>query len=181
MRIYAYEVRDDEKLYFENLAAELNLDIESKPDILSDEEICRMEEGSGLTVLGMRHYGSKVMEMLSQRGIQFLSTRTIGYNHIDIEAAKRYGIHVCNARYAPNGVADYTVMMILLCLRNYKMALWRMQVNDYSLGGMIGRELRNMTVGIIGTGRIGTQVIRELSGFGCRILCASRHENPEAA
>ena len=57
MRIYAYEVRDDEKLYFENLAAELNLDIESKPDILSDEEICRMEEGSGLTVLGMRHYG----------------------------------------------------------------------------------------------------------------------------
>jgi len=181
MKIYAYEVRDDEKLYFGKLAAELDLDIESKPDILSDDEIGGLEEGSALTVLGMRHYGNREMEMLSQRGIRCLSTRTIGYNHIDLEAAKHFGIHVCNARYAPNGVADYTVMMILLCLRNYKMALWRMQVNDYSLGGMMGRELRNLTVGIIGTGRIGMQVINELSGFGCRILCTSRHENPEAA
>ena len=70
-------------------------------------------------------------------------------------------------------------MMILLCLRNYKQALWRTQVNDYSLSGLIGRELKDLTVGIIGTGSIGATVIRELSGFGCRIICCSRHENEE--
>ena len=66
---------------------------------------------------------------------------------------KKIGIHVCNAQYDPHGVADYTIMMILLCLRNYKQALWRTQVNDYSLGGLIGRELKDLTVGIIGPGR----------------------------
>ena len=67
---------------------------------------------------------------------------------------------VCNSNYAPNGVADYTVMLMLLSLRKYKPALWRAQVNDYSLAGLQGRELRNLTVGILGTGKIGAAVIK---------------------
>lgn len=181
MKIMAYEVREDEIEYFEKLSKELGMEIQTSPEVLKDEDIIGMEEGTGVSVLGMRHYGEEEMKLFSEHGVRALSTRTIGWNHIDMGAAKKYGIHVCNARYAPNGVADYTVMMILLCLRYYKMALWRMQVNDYSLDGMIGRELRNLTVGVIGTGRIGTQVLKNLSGFGCRLLCASRHESPEAA
>lgn len=72
-------------------------------------------------------------------------------------------------------------MMILLCLRNYKQALWRTQVNDFSLTGLIGRELKDLTVGIIGTGQIGSTVIKELSGFGCRILAYNRHEDLDVA
>ena len=79
---------------------------------------------------------------------------------------------MCNSNYAPNGVADYTVMLMLLSLRKYKPALWRAQVNDYSLAGLQGRELRNLTVGILGTGKIGAAVIKNLSGFGCRILAS---------
>ena len=51
-----------------------------------------------------------------------------------------------------------------------KPAIWRMQVNDYSLEGLLGRELRTMTVGVMGTGRIGRAVIDYLGGFGCKIL-----------
>ena len=69
-------------------------------------------------------------------------------------------MRVCNANYAPNGVADFTVMMMLLVLRNYKPSLWRGQVYDFSLEGLQGREMRSLTVGIIGTGRIGTAVIQ---------------------
>ena len=103
-------------------------------------------------------------------GIRYLSTRTIGYNHIDLDCAHSLGIRVCNASYAPNGVADFTVMMILMCLRNYKQAMWRSKVNDFSLSGLMGREMRNLTIGIMGTGRIGRAVIQNLSGFGCRLL-----------
>ena len=63
----------------------------------------------------------------------------------------------------PNGVADFTIMMMLMCLRQYKQALWRGQVNDFSLSGLMGREMKDLTVGVMGTGRIGAQVIRELS------------------
>ena len=54
-----------------------------------------------------------------------------------------------------------------MTLRNYKPALYRINVNDYSLNGLIGKELHDMTVGIIGTGKMGAAVIQNLSGFGC--------------
>ena len=60
-------------------------------------------------------------------------------------------------------------MLMLMALRNYNPAMWRQQVNDYSLAGFGGRELRTLTVGVMGTGRIGRAVIEYLSGFGCKI------------
>lgn len=179
MKIYAFEVRDDEKKYFRALAEKTGSEIIPDPGGLTPDRIRELEPGCGVSVLGMYHYGKAELDLLKKQGICCLSTRTIGHNHIDIDHARKIGLHVCNARYDPNGVADYTIMMILLCLRNYKQALWRTQVNDYSLRGLMGRELKDLTVGIIGTGSIGRTVIRELSGFGCRILCSSRHENEE--
>lgn len=179
-KLYAFEVRRDEEEFLKKFAGEHETELVCSPKILTLEQIPQLETGSGVTVLGMNHYGEAEMRAFAQREIHYLSTRTIGYNHIDLDAAKRFGIHVCNASYAPNGVADYTVMMILLCLRHYKQALWRMQVNDFSLPGLLGKEMKDLTIGVIGTGRIGAQVIKNLSGFGCRLLCYSRHRNPEA-
>lgn len=177
MKIYAFEVRDDEIPYFNRLKEEYGLDLTLSKEILSLEGIENLEDYSYVTVLGLHRYGLQEMEAFKKKHIDCLTTRTIGYNHIDLDAAKECGIHVCNASYAPNGVAEYTIMMILLCLRNYKQALWRSQVNDYSLAGLIGKELRNLTVGVIGTGRIGATVIRCLHGFGCKILAYDQYQN----
>ena len=110
-----------------------------------------------------------------------LSTRTIGFNHIDLAAAHRMGIRVSHANYPPNGVADFTVMLMLLTLRNYKPAMWRQNVNDYSLTGLRGRELRSLTVGVMGTGSIGRTVMQNLSGFGCRLLAYDKFQDARAA
>ncbi len=178
MKIYAFEVRDDEREYFEELSGIPEIELELHPEGLTGSAISKLEPGCGVTVLGMYNYCRPELDMLKDRGVLCLSTRTIGYNHIDIDHARRIGLHVCNACYDPHGVADYTIMMILLCLRNYKQALWRTQVNDFSLTGLMGRELKDLTVGIVGTGQIGSTVIKELSGFGCRILACNRHKNP---
>ena len=180
MKIYAFEVRDDEIPYFQELSGHPGVELVLSSEGLTADKIPALEKGAGVSVLGMYHYGPEELALLRKQEVLFLSTRTIGYNHIDIDYAGKNGIHVCNSHYDPNGVADYTIMMILLCLRNYKQALWRTQVNDYSLSGLIGRELKDLTVGIVGTGSIGSTVIRELSGFGCRILAYSRHQNQEA-
>ena len=178
MKIYAFEVRDDEREYFEELSEIPEIELELHPEGLTRTSISELEPGCGVTVLGMYNYRRPELDMMKNQGVIGLSTRTIGYNHIDIDYARRIGLHVCNACYDPHGVADYTIMMILLCLRNYKQALWRTQVNDFSLTGLMGRELKDLTVGIIGTGQIGSTVIKELSGFGCRILACNRHKNP---
>lgn len=111
---------------------------------------------------------------LSRAGVTYISTRSIGYNHIDVEYAESVGISVENVAYSPDSVADYTLMLMLMAVRHAKTMIRRADVHDYRLSDARGRELRDLTVGVIGTGRIGTAVIARLRGFGCRVLA---HDN----
>ncbi len=61
-------------------------------------------------------------------------------------------------------------MLMLMTARRAKSALSRVQAHDYRLNEVSGRELRDMTIGVIGTGRIGTAVVERLRGFGCPVL-----------
>lgn len=177
MKIYAYEVREDEKEAFRMLAERHGAEITLSADGASMDNADALEGYDGISMLGMNKIDRPLLTKYRDMGIFYISTRTIGYNHIDIQAARELGIHVCNASYPPNGVADFTVMMILMCLRHYKQAMWRGQVNDFSLAGLQGRDLNRLTVGIMGTGKIGAQVARNLSGFGCRMLAYDVREN----
>jgi D-lactate dehydrogenase len=181
MKIMVYETRADElsALRAQETALGVTLDITDK--IPSLETAALAEGCEGVSVLGQGNIDSALLDAWYSRGVRYLSTRTVGYNHIDLGHAGRLGIRVCNASYAPNGVADFTVMLMLMCLRHYKQAMWRGQVNDFSLGGLQGREMKDLTVGVVGTGKIGAQVIRNLSGFGCRVLCCGRRRDPSLA
>jgi len=116
---------------------------------------------------------------LSQAGVEYISTRSIGYNHINVEYAESVGLTVGNVSYSPDSVADYTLMLMLMAVRNAKSVILRADAHDYRLSDVRGRELRDLTVGVIGTGRIGAAVVDRLRGFGCRVLAYDRH--PRAA
>lgn len=178
MKIMVYEARKDELTELNRLSDQMGIQLAISDEIPSMETAGLAAGCQGVSMLGQGRIDAPLLEKFYELGVRYLSTRTIGYNHIDVEYAKKLGIRVCNARYAPNGVADFTIMMILMCLRHYKQALWRGQVNDFSLEGLQGREMKDLTIGIIGTGRIGAQVIRNLSGFGCRILAYDVYRNP---
>jgi len=110
---------------------------------------------------------AQTLEALAREGVRYLSTRSVGQDHIDEAAAKRLGIVVENTNYAPDGVADYTVMMMLMAVRRTESVLMRARIGDFRLEKERGRELRDLKVGIVGAGRIGRAVIRRLRGFGC--------------
>lgn len=112
---------------------------------------------------------------LSKAGVAYISTRSIGYNHINVQYARSLGIAVGNVAYSPDSVADYTLMLMLMAIRHAKSAIQRSETHDYRLNGIRGKELRDLTVGVIGTGRIGKAVINRLQGFGCRILAYDSH------
>ena len=118
----------------------------------------------------------ELLKKFKDCGVKFISTRTIGYDHIDLDSAEKLGIHVGNATYSPNSVADYAIMMMLMAVRKMKLIMDRSSSQDFSLGMVQGRELPNLTVGVIGTGRIGETVIKHLSGFGCRIIAHDIYE-----
>jgi D-lactate dehydrogenase len=112
-------------------------------------------------------------------GVRFVSTRTIGYDHIDLAAARSLGMRVGNAPYSPDSVADYTIMLMLMATRRMKAILRKKAAQDFSLAGAQGLELHNLTVGIAGTGRIGRRIVQKLSGFGCEILAHDLHPSDE--
>ncbi|MEV8374555.1 D-isomer specific 2-hydroxyacid dehydrogenase family protein [Kribbella sp. NPDC056861] len=107
---------------------------------------------------------------LSRAGVEYISTRSIGVNHIDLEYADSVGISVGNVAYSPDGVADYTLMLMLMAVRQAKSVVRRTDVHDYRLDEVRGKELRELTVGVIGTGRIGRAVMDRLRGFGCQVV-----------
>lgn len=178
MKIMVYEARADERKELERQSRELSVELSISEEVPTVDNAALAAGCQGVSTLGQGRLDAQLLDAYKALGVKFLSTRTIGYDHIDLDHARAIGIRVCNASYAPNGVADFTVMMMLMCLRQYKQALWRGQVNDFSLAGLQGREMKDLTIGIIGTGRIGAQVIRNLSGFGCRILAYDLRRNP---
>ncbi|MDR0347671.1 MAG: NAD(P)-binding domain-containing protein [Coriobacteriales bacterium] len=118
--------------------------------------------------------GAPVLLALKNAGVRYLSTRSIGCNHIDTAAAARMGIAVGNVAYSPDSVADYTLMLALMALRNAKATVCGVERRDFRLAPVRGKALRDMTVGVVGCGRIGEAVIERLQGFGCRVLACSR-------
>ncbi len=179
MQVTVYNCRPfDEKELFLEYAKELGIDLvlcNDAPD-LNNVSLCK---GSRCVDVITSKIDAPLIKAFHEQGVEYITTRTIGYDHIDLEAAGKYGIKVGNAPYGPNGVADYTVMLILMSIRKMGAILGRSNLQDYTLQGLNGRELRDLTVGVIGTGRIGSTVIRNLSGFGCRILAYDLYEKDE--
>ncbi|GAA3205932.1 D-isomer specific 2-hydroxyacid dehydrogenase family protein [Dactylosporangium siamense] len=109
---------------------------------------------------------------LRRAGVAYVSTRSVGFDHIDVRSAQRLGIVVGNVAYSPDSVADYTLMLMLMAVRDARSVLRRVDVHDYRLPATRGRELRDLTVGVVGTGRIGAAVIDRLRGFGGKVLAS---------
>jgi D-specific alpha-keto acid dehydrogenase len=118
---------------------------------------------------------------LKDAGVEYISTRSIGFDHIDLDAAANAGITVENVVYDPDGVADYTLMLILMALRSAKDTLDAVARRDFRLARVRSRDLSDLTVGVVGVGRIGDAVIRRLRGFGCRVLAHDTGRSATAA
>lgn len=115
-----------------------------------------------------------ILRTLSEVGVEYISTRSAGQNHIDVDYAKSLSIAVGNVAYSPDSVADYALMLMLMAVRNTKPMIERVAMRDFRLNSIRGRELRDMTVGVVGTGHIGAAVIDRLQGFGCQVLAYDR-------
>ena len=112
-----------------------------------------------------------VLERLAEGGVRYIALRSAGYNHVDLEAATRLGIHVANVpEYSPYSVAEHTVLLMLALNRKLVRAHSRVRELNFTLDGLVGFDMHGKTVGIVGIGRIGSAVVRIMHGFGCRLL-----------
>ncbi|MBY6878884.1 NAD(P)-dependent oxidoreductase, partial [Clostridium botulinum] len=182
MKILAYCVRPDEVDSFKKFSEKYGHTVDLIPDSFGPN-VAHLAKGyDGISILGNDTCNREALEKIKDCGIKYLATRTAGVNNIDFDAAKEFGINVANVpAYSPNSVSEFTIGLALSLTRKIPFALKRVELNNFALGGLIGVELRNLTLGVVGTGRIGLKVIEGFSGFGMKKMIGyDIFENEEA-
>jgi D-lactate dehydrogenase len=121
-----------------------------------------------------------VLKQLAAGGTKLVATRSTGFNHIDLEAARELGVKVVRVvDYSPNSVAEFAVGLLLALNRKIPRAYNRTREGNFELDGLMGFDLVGRTVAVIGTGKIGTIFARIMAGFGCELLGFDVHHAPE--
>lgn len=161
-------------LLIERLSETFELVIEDKP--LSEFSSEQYQNAQILSIFINSDCKAKELERWPE--LEFIATRSTGYDHIDLSYCSEHGITVSNVpTYGDNTVAEHTFSLILSLSRNLYEAVQRTQRGDYELGGIRGFDLRGKTIGIIGTGHIGIHVAKMARGFGMNILAYDIQRN----
>jgi len=114
---------------------------------------------------------AKVIKKLAKNNIKLIALRCAGFNNVDLEAAEKYHIKVTRVpAYSPQAVAEHALSLILTLNRKTHKAYNRIKEGNFSLNGLIGFDLHNKTVGVVGTGKIGIAFCRIMLGLGCEVV-----------
>ena len=179
MKVVAYAARPDEYAAFERYSEEFGFAITLIGDRLSPESVKEAKGHDAVTFLGNCQVDREVLHTLAEYKIQYIASRSAGFNNVDLVAASELGIQVSNAQYSPNSVGEFAILSMMNLLRRMPVSYKKSQINDFTLRGLQGRELRNQVVGIIGTGKIGLTVAQGLQGFGCKVIGYDPYPSPQ--
>lgn len=119
-----------------------------------------------------------VVESLSELKIGLMLLRCAGFNNVDIKSACDNNIKVLRVpSYSPTAVAEHAVALILTLNRKTHKAYNRIREGNFSIDRLTGFEISGKTVGIVGTGRIGSAFAAIMKGFGCKVIAYDSNRN----
>lgn len=119
-------------------------------------------------------------EVLQELDVEIVACRSTGYDHVDLEEADKEGIKVCNVpEYGANTVAEHTFGLILTISRRINEAISKVEDGSFDHSGLEGFDLEGKTLGVIGTGSIGQEVIRVADGFNMNIVASDPYPDKE--
>ncbi|MGN0976922.1 MAG: NAD(P)-dependent oxidoreductase [Faecousia sp.] len=154
----------------------LEFDCLPKPE---NFHLAREQGCQALIYFSDRQEDAAYFRALAENGICYMCCCSAGYDCFNLEAMTQAGIRAANVpTYSPSAIAEHAVLLTLSVLRHYRQQLLRVEARDFRLEGLMARELRQMNVGVVGTGRIGSETVQCLAGFRPRGLYAySPHPN----
>ncbi|MET9466229.1 2-hydroxyacid dehydrogenase [Streptomyces sp. NPDC006544] len=178
MEILAFGVQGDEKPLIEKAFAGQHevrcLDVflnEDTAPIAAGYEIVSSSVNADLN--------GRVLRTLAAGGTRMIAQRSTGFNNIDLAAARELGLTVSRVSYySPYSVAEFAWTLAMAVNRRIVRASNRTRDFDFRLNGLMGRDLRGRTVGVLGTGKIGEAFTRIAHGFGMNLLGWDVARNP---
>ncbi|API90992.1 lactate dehydrogenase [Virgibacillus pantothenticus] len=181
LKIACYGVRENEIPFFHKLNI-YNFQLHLLKPLLSHENI---ETADGVDAILLRANcvaDRQNMSKLSEYGVKYVFTRTVGYNHIDLQAAKDYNMYVARVpSYSPNAIAELALTLAMSLLRHTAYTTSKTAQKDFTVDPvMFSKEIRNCKVGIIGTGKIGLTEAKLFKGLGATVLGYDIYQSEEA-
>ncbi|MCL2847927.1 MAG: lactate dehydrogenase [Firmicutes bacterium] len=180
IKITAFDVKKYELEELEAYAKLPNLLLTLCEKPLSKDTIHLAEGAIGVCTMVSSRITPEIVTELQKMGVKHYATRTVGYDHVDLSALEKAGISASHAKYPATNLAEFTILLILMHLKKMKSYILNHLEGDYSLDELRSTELKTKTVGVIGAGNIGLEVINLLKGFGCRILVNDIYKNDKS-
>jgi D-lactate dehydrogenase len=173
MRTIIFHTRDFERPFIEKANNESGNELVFVEPGLSVETAALAKGFEVVCAFANDELNETVLRTLKSNGTRYIALRCAGFNQIDLRVADELGFVVARVpAYSPESIAEHTLALILTLNRKTHRAYNRVREGNLSLHGLMGFTLHGKTVGVIGTGRIGSAFIRILSGFGCSILAS---------
>lgn len=180
MKILFYDTKSYDRDSFQDTLKDFTgVEIEyTKSDL--DPRTAALAEGfDAVCAFVSSDVGVKTVEILHNKGIGLILMRCAGFNNVDMEASRKYGIRVMRVPgYSPEAVAEHAMALALAANRRLYKAYNKVRENDFSLSGLMGFNFYEKTAGIIGTGKIGAAMCRICRGFGMKVIAYDVYENP---
>ncbi|MEA2003260.1 MAG: 2-hydroxyacid dehydrogenase [Actinomycetota bacterium] len=181
MRVAVFSTKPYDQRFLSEAAADSGHELEFFEARLSRSTAALAEGFDVVCAFVNDDLGAAVLLRLADAQVKLLALRSAGFNHVDLEAARSLGLPVVRVpAYSPRSIAEHTVALMLALDRKIHRAYARVREGNLSLDGLLGFDIGNRTVGIVGTGKIGATVARILTGFDCRLLGYDLHQSPDA-
>ncbi|MGW7024665.1 2-hydroxyacid dehydrogenase [Streptomyces decoyicus] len=178
MEIVAFGVQADEQPFLEKAFAGRH-QVRSL-DVFLNRDTAPIARGYEIVSSSVNaDLGADVLQTLAAGGTKMIAQRSTGFNNIDLEAAADLGMSIGRVSfYSPHAVAEFAWTLALAVNRRIVRATNRTRNFDFRLDGLMGRDLRGRTAGVVGTGKIGEVFTRIAHGFGMNLLGWDLAENP---
>ncbi|WP_038052468.1 2-hydroxyacid dehydrogenase [Thioalkalivibrio sp. ALJ1] len=149
-------------------------------DKLDMESVAQAEGAGAVCAFVNDDLGASVLDRLSEYGIRAIALRCAGCDNLDREHARSLGMQCARVpAYSPNAVAEHALALLLALNRHIPQAWARVRQGNFGLTGLVGFDLAQCTVGVIGTGNIGAAFARAMQGIGSRVLAYDPYPNAE--
>lgn len=171
MKIAVFSTKSHDRIYLNKFNIDGTHEL-TYFDALLDRDTSSLSAGfDAVCVFVNDKMDSATITVLAKNGIKLIALRCAGFNNVDIDAAIDKNIKVVRVpAYSPQAVAEHAVALILTLNRKTHKVYNRIRESNFSLENLIGFNLYNKTVGVIGTGKIGEAFCNIMLGFGCRVI-----------
>jgi len=179
MKVTVFSTKPYDKEYLEKANKEFNLELIFLENKITEHTVLLANDSEAICVFVNDIIDKKIIEYLSKGKTKLIALRSAGFNNVDLEAAAEYGIKVVRVpAYSPHSVAEHTIALLLALNRKIYKAHNRIREGNFAIDGLLGFDIHDKVAGIIGTGKIGAEAAKILSGFGCKVIAYDTKPDP---